>query len=476
MSNLDYSYSSYLEYDYSSIAPEEHLPPHASFASTTVFIAGLIVATIFSATDQTPTTMASTAAVVVGISLLLSIWLDYKRGLRNLFRADLLCLAALYALTLLEFLFPQEGFDERVTLEQTVKALHLVFIGMGGLAIGRHLVALKPIQSSWLNFSNISNKALFQMLLMAAFLGYLHMLISVNFDIFRMIDAMLGPRFSEPWSRGRLGGATSLISELALMLSAIPPLAGVIWNRRQSFSVFQLFIVFILFALTLFQGFSGGTRNVFASYLIAFLIGYLLTLPQYSFKNTIIPILIALGILFYASDHMLAFRQIGLRNYILNEAYINNTPETFAVDYNLWAIGLLADAFPEQHDFLGLEIIVWSIVKPIPRFFWPGKPEGLSVSIEEIAGAEGWTVAATYLGEAYMMAGIFGVIGVSLFFGALAGWWNRMALQSQSAYAMVVYALGFFALGVTMRSMFWLTTLILPIVALVVIKKLKIVR
>jgi hypothetical protein len=111
------------------------------------------------------------------------------------------------------------------------------------------------------------------------------------------------------------------------------------------------------------------------------------------------------------------------------------------------------------------------LIKPIPRAFWPGKPEVLSVSIEESVGAgEGYTVAATYLGESYMMAGKSGVFFMSVFFGALAAWWNRLAAQRHSDYAMVVYALGFFVAVITMRSMFWLTTMMLPIVALIVLK------
>ncbi|NJL19671.1 MAG: hypothetical protein HC895_00780 [Leptolyngbyaceae cyanobacterium SM1_3_5] len=121
---------------------------------------------------------------------------------------------------------------------------------------------------------------------------------------------------------------------------------------------------------------------------------------------------------------------------------------------------------------MGIEVITWSLVRPIPRALLPSKPEGLSVSIEEIMGVEGYTVAATYVGESYMMAGWFGAIGMSLFFGALAAWWNRMAMSQQSDYALVVYALGFFAAGITMRSMFWLTTAILPVIALIVFRNL----
>ena len=145
--------------------------------------------------------------------------------------------------------------------------------------------------------------------------------------------------------------------------------------------------------------------------------------------------------------------------------------DTLAVDYNLNSLAIIADAVPANHDFLGLEIIHWSLIKPIPRVLYPGKPLGLSVSIEEIAGVQGYTLAATYLGESYLMAGYFGVVVMSLFFGAFAAWWNRLALQRQSAYAMTVFALGFFVAGITMRSMLEFTTLALPVIALVAFNK-----
>jgi hypothetical protein len=73
------------------------------------------------------------------------------------------------------------------------------------------------------------------------------------------------------------------------------------------------------------------------------------------------------------------------------------------------------DAMPQKHPFLGFEVIYNAVIKPIPRAVFPGKPEGLSVSIEEIVGAEGWTVAVTYVGESYMAAGWFGVFGIYSF-------------------------------------------------------------
>lgn len=257
------------------------------------------------------------------------------------------------------------------------------------------------------------------------------------------------------------------------MVYIIPPLAAVIWNRRRAFSALQVSIVIAIFTITLFQGFAGGTRNIFISYIATFMMGYILTLHKNTLINTVVPIVLAGFVALYGSYHMLEFRNIGLRSYIEQQGYKSESnPDTFAVDYNLASLGWVAEAMPQDYPFLGAEVLTWALVRPIPRVLWPGKPEGLSVSIEEIAGADGWTVAATYLGESYMMAGMFGVVAMSLLFGAIAAWWNRMAMRQQSDYALVVYALGFFAAGITMRSMFWFTTTILPVVALIVLRKM----
>lgn len=452
--------------------PKAYYPPAPVMAGTVCLLFGVFMAYSLYPAEETPSAMASAAAIPVGIGFAVSVFFDSRKGLWNLFRTDLLCIMGVYALTLAEFLFPQEDFDRMTTAPLTAAAINMTLLGIAGLAIGRHLVASRPMRSRWLQLQEISNKALFNVYVVAAFIGYLYMLLSVDFDLIALIEGMIGPRFSEPWTRGRLGGWNSLLTELGLLRYIIPPLAGVMWNRRRSYAGWQMFIAIAIFALTLFHGFSGGTRNIFVAYIATFLMGYLLTLPKITFRNVVIPIVLSVLIIGYGSYHMLEFRTMGLRQYIETEAYNDESRrDTLAVDYNLSSMGPLVEAMPANHPFLGMEIITWSIVRPIPRVFYPSKPEGLSVSIEDIVGAEGWTVAVTYLGEAYMMAGWFGVIGTSVFLGALAAWWNRMAMRQQSDYALVVYALGFFAAGITMRSLFWLTTAMLPVLALIAFRK-----
>ena len=458
-------------------SPNLYAPPAPSVVGTTCLLLSIAFAYNQYPTQETATLMATVAARTVGIGFAVSVLFDCQQGLRNLLRTDLLCVVGIYGLTLAEFLFPQEGFEAMTTPAETALSLNIVLIGLASMVVGRHLVAPKPMSSSWLQLDDISNKALFKVFMVSAFLGFFYMLLAVQFNPVALIEGMIGPRFTEPWSRGSLGGWKTLLNELGLFSYIIPPLTGVIWNRRKNFSTIQVSIVLSIFLLVLFHSFASGTRNVFIAHLATFSMAYLLTLARNTLWNTVVPLLLIGAIAVYGSYHMLELRSIGLRNYVTKQVYASGeSRKTLAVDYNLASMGWVADAMPKNYDFLGAELLVWSLVKPVPRAIWPSKPVGLSVSVEEIAGAEGWTVAVTYLGESYMMAGMFGVICVSMFFGALAAWWNRMALGQQSDYALVVYALGFFAAGITMRSMFWLTTAILPVVALIVFRKFSSVR
>lgn len=452
-------------------------PLTPSFLGTACLLVGLLLTYVLFPIGQTPAEMASIAAVVVGIAFIVNVFFDNQKGLYNLFRTDILCLLGLYGLTLVEFLFPQEGFNSMVNTAQTTQALNMVLLGMAGLAVGRHLVKPKPIPSRLPNIRDISNRTLFRTVVVCAFLGFFYMLLTVQFNPVALINGMVGPRFAEPWARGRLGGWLSFLTELSLFRYAIPPVVGVIWNRRKFFSGFQKLVIFSLFALVMFQGFTSGTRNVFIVYIATFLMAYLLTLPKHNFRNTVMPITTAMMISSYLSYHMLEFRTMGIRNYIANQVYLQeNVRDTFVVDYNLISLAPVLDTFPEEHPFLGSEIMIWALVKPIPRAFWPGKPEGLSVSIEEVVGAEGWTVATSYIGESYMMAGWLGVLLTSLLFGALAAWWNRRGMRGSSDYDLVIYALGFFAAAITMRSLLWFTTAILPVIGLIAFRRFGLIR
>ena len=437
----------------------------------TIFALVCLAVTAVLLSGRVPTQIATTGAVGVGIALAGSAVFDFRRGFRNLLRADLLALASLYFLTLFEFLFPQAEFNFLTGPNATKGAVMACLWGFAGLLVGRHLVSRRP-PAFVENFTRpVPARWMVVIFWLCFALGFLHMLIAVKFDVAEMIEYFLAPRFAQPWQRGKFGDWKALLVELGLFLYLVPPIAGVILARREGYSHLQLALVGSGFLFTLFYGFTTGTRNIFLSYLVTFLSGYAFALNRRKTRELLIISAVVTVLTIASTILMLEFRGLGMRAWLDGErgaAEVQPT-STLRVDLNLWTICRLVDLFPRQQAYLGWEVPYLALIRPIPRALWPGKPEGMSKTIEAAMGAEGWTVAASFIGEAYMAGGTIAVVLCGLAFGAIISWWNCFGSPRNSELGILIYASGFLAAVISMRSLFVFTTAILPTVAAVVI-------
>ncbi len=453
-------------------ATPESQRPWPRVDATLAALVGLIV-TAFAMTsgaDRYGSQIAHTAAVGVLATLLVSFAFEARGGLKNLIRPDLVAIIALFYLTLYEFLFPQPYFDTQISdVPAVFLALWAVIIGFIGLFIGRHLVPrgkqpfeqimTKPLPAGWL----------LAILWVSFFMGFLHVLLAVQFDVPKMLDAMMGPRFSQPWGRGLLGGWKELLNEFALLLYLIPPIVGLMLGRRERYSLPTLVFALLAFLWLLFFSFASGTRHVFAAYLITFLIAFTFSSPAERRTQVIVVAALCGGMLMMATKAMLDLRTVGMTRW-LEEGAPKRTSQfnsSVFVDYNLVVISKLTRYFPKQNygRYLGFEIPYIALVRPIPRAIWPGKPKGLSVSIEQALEAKNVILMTTFVGEAYISGGLLAVALTGIVLGMLATFWNRLASPRNSELGILIYSSGFFAMIITMRTCFSLTTAILPSLA-----------
>ncbi len=449
-------------------APDQsdETPPAPDGWGTLLGLAGLALTTITLA-GSTPSAVAHYGAVGVGLSLLGSVLVDFRRGPWNMIRADLMCLASLYFLTLFEFVFPQPFFDTLVDLPPLRTSVIGCILCFAGLLIGRHVKWNKHRQIPPLLTYPMPQRWLFGIFWSCLFVGFLYMLIAVHFNVVAMVRAFVAPRFAQPWGRDRLGNWKALLNELGMIINLVPPLAGIMMARRAQYPKGPLLLAMLGFLFVLFYGFTCGTRNVFATFLVTFLIGFGFALPPAQRKQIFVLAGVCAALLVASTVVMLRFRDVGFANWIQGGGadMPAATEETMHVDYNLSVMSALVDYFPAKHKFLGLEVAYIAIIHPIPRALWPNKPLGLSVSMESVAGADsGWTVASSLAGESYMMGGLTGIFLTGIFFGWLAGWWNGLASKRISEFGMMIYASGFFAAVISMRSLWATSTAILPTV------------
>lgn len=443
--------------------------PRAAPLGTQLALVGILLTGIF-LHGETPTQLGRFAAIGTGLSLALSFACDARRGVQNLIRADIMAILAFYFLTLFELLFPQTEFDVMTNARSTHTAVIIVLVGMASLLVGRHLPRPKERPFVETLTREVPPGWMLTIFFTAMLIGFAYMLIAVDFNIVEMVKWFMAPRFTQPWGRGKFGDFRALLYELNMLIFLVPPLGGVILARRKRYGTLALSCVAAGLVFTFFYSFSSGTRNLFAAHLVTFLIGYAFSLPA-DRRREIAPLCVAGAVVFMvASTAMLKFRNGGLEHWLRTGEESNAEFEkTVFVDYNLCAISRLVEVFPSRHPYLGWEVPYQALIRPIPRALWPGKPEGLSLSIEQAVGAEDMTVAASFAGEAYIAGGLLGVVLGGLFFGFATGWWSYLSSPRNSELGVLVYASGFFAAVISMRSLFAFTTALLPTVAAIVI-------
>lgn len=432
---------------------------------TLIMVLGLAVTwLVLPSTD--PESIFGTAAIGVGVALAAATAVEASSGVRALIRTDNLMLWVLYGLTFLEFLFPQPDVNSSVSVDAATNGTGAVLLGFFGLVVGRHLIPTRSTSTVRVDFKP---SHLFGLFLFAFVVGYLHIFIAVNFDPIEMITQMARPRFSQSWGRGKFGDISALLYELSLLIYLLPPIAGFIFARARQFSAMQKLVVILILALTFFYAFASGTRNVLATYVIAMFGSYVLSRPDLKLKSLLIAGTTMTALLLFASSLMLEFRAAGVSAIMKEERHYS----TLYIDHNMVNISNLTNVFPDVVDYLGLEIPYQSIIKPIPRALWSGKPEGLSMSIEAALGSfDGvTTLACTFVGEAYMAFGLVGVLIAGLFFGAAAGWWNQVGQRDNSSFSQILYASGFLWAAMSMRSLLTMVPFMLPTLAMWVIGK-----
>lgn len=456
-----------------------------SAAGTLVILIACAVGFFLSFQEVPPSEMAQMVSIALLAGIGGSYLLDWRYGLRNLIRVDVFALLAYYFLTFFEFLFPQGRFDMIVIPEDVVEATHLILAGMVAMVIGRHLNFLPKGLLDRVAQVDMRSGDFLVIFFGAAFLSFLPMLLAVDFNPFMWFEQTLRPRFSRAWGRGAIGNLSVLFNELQLLGFIVPPLGGLILARAKQYRPFTLFAVGAIILIFWYSSFSSGTRNIFAIQIAGFFAGFFVVQHKLRLK-VIIPTVLVVGLLFVTlAEHMVAFRNMGLGRYVefglykpeykeFEQEYLGGAVQKdgedqgYFVDYNLWALSRVVPSFPEVHDFIGWNMPFVALTKPVPRALWPSKPLGFDVSLEEAAGIEQMTIAVTWVGEAFIAGGLIWTLAIGLVIGAFCGYWNYLAQHLHSSFALIVFASGFYATLLLMRSLVFFTTALLPSAALVV--------
>lgn len=438
--------------------------------TSTIFIAiSCLFASVYSYSTDDPRQIYSGAAFLMLIGLALSDFIELKVNFNSIFRADLVFIHALYLLLFFEFLFPQDTIPYDVTPTGAQEGVFASIIAFLAFVIGRQLIPINNFGIRSVDVRSINRNQLLFIFLFAAFFGFLHMLLAVRFDVMQMTRELLQPRFTQSWTRGRIGGFDTLINEFALLLYLIPPLGGAILATRKRFNFIELGIVITIFCYTFFYAFAGGTRNVFLAYVIGFAAGWIL-FKRSSFNLAEFGSMAGLAaaslfVIYYLPE----IRTVGLNEF---EVQTSRTDSVF-VDMNLPVVSRLTQEFPERYEFVGGELLFIAMTKPIPRAIWPSKPIDTSISVSSALSATDnvGTTSASFVGESFMAGGHWHVGLYALFLGMFASVWNKIGAQQQSLLGSITFISGLFFFAVIARSIQTAFPLLLPALFMIVVTK-----
>ncbi|HEX6044886.1 MAG TPA: hypothetical protein VFZ22_10390 [Pyrinomonadaceae bacterium] len=371
---------------------------------------------------------------------------------------SLLSLAPIYwlLLDLLQGVYPLDHI--------TADEARLAFIGIG-LFVG--MVWLGAIRRPWRIPSVVvrsvsqefSVNTYFALAFACFFLGMANFAIACDFNVFEMVHYLGQERWAAPWGRGQLGGWDAFLDHLQYFGYLLPILTVVIARRAGVRNVRTLICIGMSIVMTLFLA-QSGSRRVIGVVAGMALILWILDQRQLRIKHLVMTV-VAVGALLFMLQIMLEYRNVGLGALVGNtDATMTNRVEKrqllenqhLRVDDNFYRLCQIIQLIPQSYGYVYHQYVVYVIVRPVPRVFWPGKPVDPGFDLPTALGVEGVSYSYSVIGELYMSLGLLGVALGGWFYGRVAAMASGLLKRSTTQGALVIYSIVVMALFSGMRS------------------------
>jgi len=446
------------------VTPED---PARKLLSTVVICVGCLMTGLSLPTTGPEIDIYRFGAYVMGITLASAFGIEGSVGIRTLNRVDIVAIFGLYFLTFAEFLHPRVLVLYSGYTGNAAASCQIVLTGMAFLAIGRHFPLPVTLGIGRTRLPNLAPRQIFWLFCALFALAFFWVFLSVKFNPIEVAHYMLAGRFERPWQRSRIGGWVSFLTELQLLAYPSAALAGYIYANAKRFSNWDKLIVAALLAFMLFFFISDGARNRVLIFAGIFISTYFVASSEVRSMKVIAFAALSITILWFVSGFMLDFRNVGLGDYMATRgaAAVVDQSRGFMIDNNLVSIARVMQVFPDVYPFQGWDIVEQIFTKWVPRAIWPDKPVDLATSIESALNTGGgYTIAVTFVGEAYLIAGWPTAILCSFVLGSLAATWTKVGLAARTNLDLVYYGTGFFAAMLGMRSIMFITIAFMPLV------------
>ena len=296
-------------------------------------------------------------------------------------------------------------------------------------------------------------------LAVACFLiGMLNFAVPCNFNIFEMVYYLGQERWAAPWGRGQLGGWDAFLDHLQYFGYLLPALTVVLGRRLGLRNIRTLICIGMSVLMALFLA-QSGSRRVIGVIIGMALILWVLDQQRLRVKHLFLTVF-AIVALLVTLQVMLEYRNIGLgvlvgqadmpsgryeKRQILEEQHLR-------VDDNFYRLCQIIQLIPQSYGYVYHKYLIYVLVRPIPRVFWPGKPVDAGFDLPTVLGVEGVSFSYSVIGELYMSLGLIGVALGGWLYGRIASTASGLLARCRTQGALVIYSIVVMALFSGMRS------------------------
>ena len=278
-------------------------------------------------------------------------------------------------------------------------------------------------------------------------LGMFNYAFSVNFDLPVMFSYVGEQRWAAPWGRGQLGGWDAFLDSMQYFGYVLPSLTALL-IARTGFNV-QAWLSILMSGMMLVFLSQGGGRRIIGVTVGAAIIVWIQAQQVLRVRRLTIAAAAVVALL-TAMQLMLNIRTGGYEAFMFRG---QSDYDYLHVDDNFLRLAQVVEIVPAEHPHVGLQQIWFTIVRPVPRVFWPNKPVNPGFDLPAMVGLKGVSLSTSIIGEWYLTWGWLTVIFGGWLHGRLARTVNTLREREEYRTNPIVYGLAVMVLVAGMRSM-----------------------
>lgn len=313
----------------------------------------------------------------------------------------------------------------------------------------------------------------FYLVIASFLLGIARFAVASEFNLIAMFRSLGSGRWDAPWARGQLGGWDSFLDHLQYF-GYLTSVLTVVVGRRMGWRNWRTIVSAVLsLVMAMFLVQSGSRRVIGVVVGVALIFWILVQDSKLKLKHAFAAMLTLVALLL-AMQVMLQYRNVGLTAALSDPAVVaEETPNEYLhVDDNFYRLCQVIQLIPSTHSYVYHGLLVYAVVRPIPRVLWPDKPVDAGFDLTRAVGDREVSYSCSVIGELYMSLGFLGIAIGGWLYGRFAALVNGVLTQSAGFGVVVIYSIGVMALFSGMRSLVELVLVSYVIVAWVVLSRL----